>query len=199
MNKFFRRLIMTRRGQIYPLVSSAILETLAGLVLLETVGSVSCPFLDPAVWRLLVDEQLKRAHATGQHPQRAFGLAGPDSGLVHVPIKEWGGYVHIPYEGAAPADLFIKPAWRRTLPEYGQEDGSLSAVVHQIECPQVDYYCHHLLTNADMGDLPCATRAQVDEAWFLYSSKRPYIAFPRRLMHREFDDNWTTAPSSLFL
>lgn len=167
-------------GHLFPVVPALLLDAIARLVRLDTVRSVSCPFKDPAVWRVLVDEQRRRGALLGVHSQLAFGLTGPDAGLGHVPLTDWGGYVHLPYEGAAPADLFIRPAWRSTFPEYGGADGSLSAVVHGVESLEVGYFCQHLLTNDDMGELACATREDIGDGWVAYASKRPYVEADRR-------------------
>lgn len=175
-----RRLSTLANGHLFPVVAPPMVAAIDRLIRLDTVRSVSCPFKDPAVWRVLADEQLRRAAASGLHPQLAFGLTGPDAGLGHVPLQAWGAYVHLPYEGAAPADLFIKPAWRYTFPEYGGADGSLSAVVHSVESLGIGYFCHHLLTNTDMGELACATREEIGDGWVAYESKRPYAQSDRR-------------------
>jgi len=179
-----RRLTTLTSGPLYPLLSASLLAALARIVLLETVRSVSCPFRDPAAWRVLVTEQRRRSEATGLSPQLAFGLSGPDAGLPHVPLAAWGGHVHIPYEGAAPADLFIRPSWRLMFPEYGGVDGTLSAVVHGLESPGVGYFCHHLLTNEDLGELGCAGREELGEGWLHYTSKRPYLESARSWARR---------------
>lgn len=175
-----RPLTTLTSSPFYPLLSRALLEALGRIAALDTVRSVSCPFRDPAAWRVLVAEQRRRAEGTERHPQLVFGLSGPDAGLPHVPLDEWGGHVHIPYEGAAPADCFIRPSWRLMFPEYGGRDGSLSAVVHGLESPGVGYFCHHLLTNEDLGELACAEREELGEGWIHYASKRPYLESARR-------------------
>lgn len=179
---------------MYSLLSSSLLAAIDRLIRLDTVRSVSCPFRDPAVWRLLVDEQGRRAEATGLHPQLAFGLSGPEVGLQHVPIADWGGSVHTPYEGAAPADLFITPSWRMTFAEYGGADGSLSAVVHGLESPTIGYYCHHLLTQTDLGELGCATREDLGDGWIAYASTRPYVEAVRRWTKWALRDGAAAAP-----
>lgn len=178
-----KRLTPLTSGPLYTLLSPTLLDALAALLPLPTVRSVSCPFRDPAVWRLLIDEQRRRCAVNDAHPQRVFGLAGPDAGLTHVPVAEWGGHVHTPYEGAAPADLFIKPTWRVSFPEYGGADGSLSAVVHGVESPSIGYFCHHLVTHEDWGELGCASRTPLADGWVHYASKRPYLDVPRRWVH----------------
>lgn len=175
-----RRLTTLTTGALYPLLSASLLAALRRLAALPTVRSVSCPFRDPAVWRMLIDEQLRRAADSALHPQLAFGLTGPDAGLTHVPVAAWGGCVHVPYEGAAPADLFINPTWRVSFPEYGGADGSLSAVVHGIESPSIGYFCHHLVTNEDFGELDCAVREPLGAGWVHYASRRPYLEAARR-------------------
>ena len=75
-------------------------ELICKLIKSEKVQSVSCPFQDYALWRVLVEEQVRRAESTGLPPQQALFLSGPDSGLPHIDASNWGGEAHIPYEGA---------------------------------------------------------------------------------------------------
>lgn len=135
------------------------------LISRDDVQSVSCPFDDYALWRALVTEQIQRSIRTGQTPKEAFELSGPDSGLPLIPYLEWGGDVHIPYEGMCDGDLLIPPDWRKLDASRGMgPEGRLSRVLGKN--------CHYLLTDRDLGEMDCADRASVG-AWFLYRSKIP--------------------------
>lgn len=136
--------------------------TIVSLVKENKVDSVSCPLNDYALWRFLVEEQLRRAQTIGQEPRDAFFLSGSDSGINCVP-KDWGGDVHIPYEGATSADLFIMPEWHNFRPELAGKGGSL----HQASFTKA---LHYMLTQKDFGELECAIRTQIGE-WILYENK----------------------------
>ncbi len=154
-------------------------EALQDLITRGNVQSVSCPLHDTWLWRVLVEEQIRRAARTGLRLQSAFTLSGPDECLYDVPHEEWGGEVHIPFEGACGADLFIRPFWRNTFPEADKAGGSLSDVVfYPGEDAEYGYVCHYLLTTRDLGVLKCAERTAVGDGWFLYESNRPYIPNP---------------------
>lgn len=164
-----------------PVLLGAIVE----LIQRETVQSVSCPFGDYWLWRRLIEEQVKRAERMQLPPQKAFSLSGPDGGLG-IPYQDWGGAVHIPYEGACGADLFIKPDWRKLFPENDAEGGRLSSVVFPTgEIPPLGYVCHYLLTAEDLGELRCATRVVLDGGWVLYESKGEYVPNPLFKQSRE--------------
>ncbi|MBI3149157.1 MAG: hypothetical protein HYZ17_11670 [Betaproteobacteria bacterium] len=130
------------------------------------VQSVSCPYDDPALWRELVAEQVKRASLSGQHVQDAFTLYGPDGGLWDTPIEAWGGYVHIPFEGLCHGDLLLRPKWLRFSVENGTRTGKLS-VAASVLC------CHYVLSPEDFGEVSFATRERVGD-WVLYTSNKPY-------------------------
>lgn len=142
-------------------------QTIEGLIKLDTVQSVSCPFTDFALWRLLVTEQVRRAQRLGVDPQKAFALCGPDSRPPHVKAEDWGGKVHIPYEGALEGDLFILPGWRVFRPEHAQDGGSLAAALRVN-------HCQYALSPKDYGKLQSATRTRIGD-WVLYESKLPYV------------------------
>lgn len=149
-------------------------ELILDLIRRDDVQSVSCPLEDYALWRALVGEQVRRARLTGQHPQLAFGLRGPDSGLPEVDAEAWGGGIHIPYEGACDGDLFILPKWHRFFQEDAGSDGSLRRATRKC--------CHYVLMQADFGELACATRTVVgNTGWVFYQSNDP---------HRPCDHFW---------
>jgi len=141
-------------------------RAITGLIQLDTVRSVSCPFPDFALWRALVTEQVRRAQRSRIEAQKAFTLCGPDSGLPHVSAEDWGGGVHIPYEGACEADLFILPSWRVFRAELAQQGGSLA---HALGVAQ----CQYVLAPHDYGELGSAIRTVVGD-WVLYESRLPY-------------------------
>lgn len=139
---------------------------LAKLLTRSDVQSVSFPFQDEQVWRMLVAEQVERARRTGLHLQHAFGLSGPDSGLPFDTAR-WGGYVHIPYEGACEGDLFVKPPWRGYDLRAAMGNGNLTAAM-------LGKPCHHVLLKGEHQEVDSATRV-VAGGWTLYTSKGPYV------------------------
>lgn len=146
-------------------VPAAALSAILDLIQRDDVRSVSCPFDDFTLWRALIEKQLRRAEATGLPLQSAFGLCGPDSGLPGIPVEDWGGEVHIPYEGACGADLFILPSWHRFFADKVRDGGKLRWAVGKP--------CHHVLLQGDHGELACATRTTFGD-WTLYTSTVPY-------------------------
>jgi len=143
-----------------------VIELIKVLITRPEVQSVSFPYSDERVWRALVREQLKRAEGTGRHRQNVFGLSGPDSGLPFDPA-DWGGYVHIPYEGMAEADLFVKSPTRGFHLPYARGGGDLKAAM-------LGKHCHHALVHGEHRDVDGASRTLV-QGWTLYTSNRPYV------------------------
>lgn len=148
-----------------PAVPPPVFEAIVDLIRRDDVHSVSCPFAAYALWRLLVEEQVRRAEATGRPSQEAFCLCGPDSGLPGIEVEDWGGEVHIPYEGACGADLLILPSWHRFFADKVRDGGKLRYAVGKL--------CHHVLVRGDHGELASATRKVVGD-WTLYTSTAPY-------------------------
>ena len=148
-------------------VPANLFQAIAGLIKIETVQSVSCPFTDFALWRALVTEQVRRAQRLRVEAQKAFTLCGPDSGLPDVRAEDWGGEIHIPYEGACEADLFILPSWRVFRADLAQQDGSLAGALGVAQC-------QYVLAPYDYGELRSAVRTVVGD-WVLYESKLPYV------------------------
>ncbi len=152
---------MTNHQTVLPL---SVCDLIAKLIALPDVQSVSFPFGDERVWRMLVAEQVDRAHRTGLHPQHAFGLSGPDSGLP-FDTALWGGYVHIPYEGMCEGDLLVKPDWRGWSSNAAMGQGDLTAAMGGKSC-------HYLLLKGDQKEVDSANRVVLD-GWTLYTSKKP--------------------------
>jgi hypothetical protein len=170
---------MSDPNVLRPGSTSPLLVALAALIVRPTVESVSCPFQHPWVWHLLVKEQLRRCALTGKPLQHAFALCGPDSGLYTNVVERLGGYVHIPYEGASGADLFIRPSWRNVFPERDDGEHSLSELLYSVEAPSLGWVCHYLMTDEDLGELQCATRTDIGGGWIVYESNRAYVRNPR--------------------
>jgi hypothetical protein len=122
------------------------------------------PHADYALWRGLVSEQVKRAAAEGVAPQEALFLAGPDSGAPYVPAADWGGELHIPYEGACDADVFVLPDWHgwdRISAAYAK---SAIAGVPNHKCRKV------LISARDLGQFEAEERVTCD-GWFVYTQR----------------------------
>ena len=73
----------------------------------DGIKSISSNFKDERLWKILVAEQVRRAHKFKLAPQKALYLSGPDVLSMPFPIHEWGGQVHTPYEGILGCDLMI--------------------------------------------------------------------------------------------
>lgn len=151
-----------------------LLSVIASLIVRDTVRSVSCPLSDYWLWRSLIEEQLRRSAQSGRKPQAAFWLSGSDSGVGIAPYKDWGSGVHIPYEGACMADLFIQPGWRKSFPEADTEGGKLCDILYPAGRGFTKPQCHYLLTKKDLGELKCARRTEVGDGWILYESNAAY-------------------------
>lgn len=160
-----------KTGQPEDELPDSVITLIGDLIKRDNVQSVSCPFNNSKVWRLLVAEQVRRAGQTGKHLQQAFALSGPDSGFGFDPT-EWAGEIHIPYEGAVMADLFVAPKWRNFIPETNSATLSKS------------YY--YLIVKRDFGELQCAIRRDIGDSWLLYESTRPYVkvdVFGEKYLH----------------
>lgn len=160
------------------------------LIFRDDVQSVSSDFTDYWFWRVLVEEQVRRCELAGEkEPQSAFALSGPDGEDGSVPISDWGGYVHNPYEGACLADLFIMPGWRHSFPESDAEGGLLTDILYPPRQGVSQEQCRYLMIKRDLGALKCAHRTEIGDGWFLYQSKRPYepnLKFRNTLVNEPF-------------
>jgi len=127
------------------------------------VNSVSCPFNWYAIWRILVKEQVRRAKKLDLPSQEAFELSGPDNGFRDDKLAEnWGGYVHIPYEGMCDGDIIFLPNWRVFHTDKAGLDGSLAEALRMN-------HCRYLFVPKErvLGELACATREEISD-WVLY-------------------------------
>ena len=152
-----------------PALTPIVRQKIAELIERDDVRSVSCPYRDYDVWRMLVAEQLRRADTLGVPPRDAFTLSGPDGGgaLRGIPYEAWGGDVHIPYEGLCGGDLLVRPTWRKFRVAEGTKTGRLSTAAG-VDC------CYYVLTPEDFGELSIATHTAVGD-WVLYQSSAPYF------------------------
>lgn len=146
-----------------------VVQKIVELIGLDHVHSVSCPYDDYRIWKILIDEQVRRSGLQGKRPQDAFALYGPDGGLWDTPIEEWGGYCHIPHMGLCGGDLLIRPTWRNFRVANGTATGRLSTAA------SVDG-CYYVLSPEDFGEVTFATRELVGN-WVLYQSNQPYIRY----------------------
>jgi hypothetical protein len=136
----------------------ALFNLLRDLVCKENVQSVSCDLKDYPLWRLLVSQQVQQAEKASLPPQSAFGLCGPESRAPNfVAAEDWGGYIHHPYEGVVPCDIYFLPHWRNF--SFGDMEST----------------CKYLLTKQSFGEKECALRTVFDD-WFLYEYKGEYTS-----------------------
>jgi len=162
-------------------------HTIVRLAKQPDIHSVACYFDDFNLWEELLKEQVRRAEATGLDPQDALYLCGPDTGVRGItcepglddecfaPIPDehgrfapdqWGGKMHIPYEGITGADLFVLPHWHNAFPESLRKPGA--KLRYLVRKP-----CNYVLTNRNFGEFECATRTRVAQCW-LYKSNGRY-------------------------
>jgi hypothetical protein len=172
-------------------LTAALKALILSLATQDDIHSISCPFNDFDLWRGLLQEQVRRSQASGLAPQEALCLIGPSSGIRGVtpeilgddegvlppepdPVTgnyaphRWGGELHVPYEGTTGADLFIVPDWHYLFPE------RLIPPNPKLHWVTYGKKCNYLLTNRDLGELVCATRATYED-WVLYKSHAPYM------------------------
>lgn len=164
------------------------------------VHSVSCCFTDHALWRGLLEEQVRRAHEQGIPPREALQLSGPDSGIPGINcLNEYLGVLD---------DILDENERNRRRTEYLAQDASLE--LRLGGCIHIPYEgmcggdflvvptwrvadparwhrpgahlgsvlgggvkCNFLLTERDLGESPCATRSQPVTGWWLYESTKP--------------------------
>ena len=62
---------------------TGLVKLIEELIKRPDVQSVSFPYADERVWRLLVKEQVIRTQRTGLHRQHAFALSASDGGLTY--------------------------------------------------------------------------------------------------------------------
>jgi hypothetical protein len=153
---------------IDPAIPPMVRKKIAELIKQDDVRSVSCPYRDYELWRLLAAEQFRRAENLGVSPSEAFTLSGPDGGnaMRGIPYEAWGADVHIPYEGLCGGDLLVRPKWRKFRVPQGTATGKLSTAA-SVDC------CYYVLSPEDFGEVPFATRTLVGD-WVLYRSNAPY-------------------------
>ena len=150
-------------------VPEAVIDATAELVSRNSVHSASCWVQDYWLWRTLVGEQVRRSESTGQPPQSALHLSGPDRGLPDFSIGDWGGQVHIPYEGACVANLHFKPRWQYLYP-YDETPPDDTPCRFFRPKPMIhDEMCLYLITDEDFGTLSGAMREKICDGWFLYT------------------------------
>lgn len=143
--------------------NQAFYRFLETLIAKPEIKSVSCPFNDFYLWRILVKEQVKRSIDTQLAPQETFYLCGKEVGFGDATSPtNWGGYAHTPYEGMACADCVFLPEWRKFFFEYAGNKGSLARAT-RLEC-------NYLFSARDLGELGCADRTMVGN-WFFYQNK----------------------------
>lgn len=140
--------------------SAELIELIVSMARREDVHGVSCPFKDLSIWLALFREQLKRADRTGLAPREALFLAGPDGGIPHIHAEDFGASVHVPFEGAHEADLFVQPAWFGIDTDTAQQAQSIRAGLWGKTCK-------YFLSHRDYGDFAGDSKLKCGD-WWLY-------------------------------
>lgn len=112
-------------------LNAGLFEAIVSLARRDEVRSLSCSFDDPILWQELVWVQVQRAQRENCASSEALLLAGPDGGLSHFEADDRGGDIHIPYEGARDADVFVKPQWYAFDERLARSSGSVYAGLHE--------------------------------------------------------------------
>ena len=164
-----RPLLLENRAYTQSKLDPELFQCIAALIKSTKVNSVSCPLYDFPLWRLLVTEQIKRSVQTGKPLKEALKLScgegsllltGADTRAYANEAEDWGGEVHVPYEGACEADLFVMPMWHNfDMTKVGVDGSLLMASYWKTN--------RYLLSRRDYGEIGCAARSQVGD-WFLY-------------------------------
>lgn len=156
---------------------SELFDLIISLVKRADVRSVSCPLDDYWLWRELVAEQVRRSIVQNVPPMEALRLNGPEKGIAFVRTYDcwqacdWGGEIHIPYEGFCGGDLFIPPKFLGIDPELARLAPTLSGAVFGPYNFEDEKSCKYCLTkNRTLGEIASATRTECGE-WVLYSAK----------------------------
>ena len=153
-------------------VDSELFELIMGLAKLPRVKSVSCPFEDVRLWRALVAEQVRRADLQGIVPELALELNGPDGGIPDISgsrrmYLDWGGEIHIPYEGTCPSTLLIQPPWwdltRSKFDQFSHPRHGSFITIGSTFCKY--FVCRQL----EIGDIPQVSRTVIG-TWAVYST-----------------------------
>jgi hypothetical protein len=161
-------------------------QTILRLASQEDIHSIYCPFIDTELWRSLLLEQTTRATKAGTPPQQALTLIGPDSGIPGITperyyedelahkqqglLIESSGEIHIPYEGACGADLFIVPTWHKFFADNLKKPNAKLRWA-------IGKHCNYLLVNCDHGEFSCATRTPIVNNWVQYKSNDHYVRY----------------------
>jgi hypothetical protein len=136
---------------------------LCELVARPDTRSVACAFRDYQLWRMLINEQLKRAEAAGIPPGEALVLSCGDMGIPWLPSDFLGADVNVPEMGFSSGDIFVVPGAMRFSVEAANEAGNLSGGIG-------GRYCRYVVTDRDYGELPYAPRKGF-EGWFVYEDE----------------------------
>lgn len=143
----------------------ALIQRLVELIEKLEILSVASGKGDMRWWQALCRLQLKRMHDTGKPAQEALQLSASSSGTPLEPAN-WGGDIHISYEGMHILELTVLAGWRRIDSEAFLETGSLRAGLTRGFPPGPE--CRVLVTQSDLGMLPGLEREQYSD-WFIYS------------------------------
>lgn len=158
------------RGQMVPVqtrdsMPDALIQRLVELIENLEIRAVASGKGDIRWWQVLYRLQLKRMHDTGKPAQEALQLSASSSGTPLEPAN-WGGDIHISYEGMQILELTVLPDWRRFDSETFLETGSLRDGLTKGFPPGPE--CRVLVTQSDLGLLPGLEREQYSD-WFIYS------------------------------
>lgn len=168
-----------------PSVSTAIVRLVKALEL----PAVAADERGFDLWHGLCELQMQRADATGQAPDDALALFASDNGIPLQP-PDWGGAVHVSWEGMRVATVMVMPEWRTFEPARAGDTGSLQLglcagefgdapivrFASGLECTRER--CLMMATRSDFGVLGCAWRLPVG-GWVIYVEKTLGVGLKR--------------------
>jgi hypothetical protein len=144
--------------------NASFFDYIRNLIAKPEVTSVACGYNSYPIWRILCEEQIRRAKSSGDVPGAVFRLYAADDCCYGDVGRNWGAEIHTSYEGMVIGDVTILPQWRRFDVSKAGEGGSLSAALRTSDS------CQFLLipSSRDFGEIACANRTELD-GWIVYS------------------------------
>lgn len=147
-------------------VPEGLQEVLCALARHPEIRSMSLPFTDWALWRALVEVQVRRSLSEGCSPNEALHLGGAEADAWAQEAADWGGEVKGPHSPEM-FDVFVLPLWHGWFRDRAVAAGSArvgSYVSGPGKCKKV------LIAHCDLGEFETEDRIAC-EGWFIYRAK----------------------------
>lgn len=147
-------------------VPPGLMEVLCALARHPGIRSMSLPFTDWTLWRLLVEVQVRRSLTEGCPPNDALHLGGAEADAWAEEAADWGGHIKGPHSPDL-FDVFVLPPWHgwfsdRAVPAQSARAGT--SVHGPGKAGRV------LIVDRDLGEFATEDRIAC-EGWFVYRAK----------------------------